>query len=127
MGAGIPGESHTFAPAGSIPAPAIMLKHSILAAKPKSVLVDSPDVESTVYVRAMTARERMEVMKIGDDPNRIVKLASYAICDEEGNRVFGDADIESLLDIPAAALDAIVKKWMEINGIGNADDKQKNS
>ena len=57
------------------------------------------------------------------------KLASMAICDEAGKRMFSDAEAEALGAKSAKALDRIFEAAQRLNGLSNEDveDLAKNS
>lgn len=81
-----------------------------------------------VIVRSMTAEERddWEVKCIGAGESRDIrnfraKLVAYVVVDEDGKRVFTDADIPALGKKNSAAIDRIATKAMKLNGMAQQD------
>ncbi len=101
-------------------------------------VVNVPQWGGDVYVRTMTGEERdafeASLMPAkgtgkGDYKNLRAKLCAIAICDEEGNRLFTDKEVEALGKKSAAALNKIFDTAQRLNGIGKADmeELEKNS
>ncbi len=106
------------------------LKDSILQAKDCPVTaVEVPEWGLTVYVRTMTLGE-MEVLqnfvdaaKGNTDTTAVAEMAAKIICDENGERVFGDDDADGLRGKSHKALTRIANAFTEVNGI---DDETVN-
>ena len=91
----------------------------------------------TVYVRVMDGASRDAFEEAcAADRKRIGKrrgirawLAVYSVCDEKGERVFADADIDAVSRKSAAALDAIFAVAARLNKLFKADieELEKNS
>lgn len=99
-------------------------------------LVKVPEWDGEVYVRTMTGAERDNfeqslVISKGkmNLANIRARLCALAICDENGNRLFTDSEIEQLGQKSAAALDRIFEVTQKLNGIGAKDieELEKNS
>lgn len=115
----------------------MLTKEQILQANdlPKE-LVKVPEWDGEVYVRTMTGAERdafeqsliISKGKI-DLVNVRAKLCALAICDENGNRLFSDLEIEQLGQKSAVALDRIFEVTQRLNKIGTEDieELEKNS
>jgi hypothetical protein len=111
---------------------AILTAEQILAAQDmKKELVKVPEWGGEVYVRAMTGTERDQfeasmIEQVGDDEvfnreNFRAKLASLTICDEKGNRLFKENQIELLGKKNAAALQRVFVVAQALSGIGDKD------
>lgn len=94
-------------------------------------IVNVPEWGGDVYVRGMTGRQRDQfeasiIQTRGNDrslnmDNIRAKLASMTICDEEGKRIFTDADIAELSNKSAVALQRIFTVAQRLSGIGEQD------
>lgn len=92
--------------------------------------VEVPEWGGTVWVRSMTGLER-DVFEAsltqgaGDKKvnlkNIRARLVSLTAVDEEGTRLFSDADIAELGAKSAAALDRVFSVAQSLNGLGNED------
>jgi len=113
----------------------ILNKDSILQAQDiKTELVPVPEWGGDVYVRGMNGAERDKFeasivqMKGKDQTVNMVniraKLASMTICDEQGARLFSDADIVKLATKSAVALQRIFSVAQRLSGIGEQDVKE---
>jgi len=97
-------------------------------------LVAVPEWGGDVYVRGMTgaSRDKFEasiVQTRGKDQtlnmtNIRAKLASMTICDENGQRIFSDADIVELSNKSAVALQRVFVVAQRLSGIGDNDVKE---
>jgi hypothetical protein len=109
-----------------------LTKEQILAAQDLPLqTVQVPEWGGEVTVRAMTGRERGEFddkvskMKDGTWGMRVALLAR-TLCDEQGNPMFTDAEVEQLGAKSAAALARVEAIATEINGY-RRDEVEKNS
>lgn len=85
----------------------------------------------TVYVRELTGRERDQFeneILTGDpnDPdvnteNLRARLLVRTLCDEDGNRLFGDDQMDDLADKSGAVLSRLFEKAQELNGMTAED------
>lgn len=85
----------------------------------------------TVIVQAMTAAEKDDFdasLIVGKGRNQTIstknvraRLAVRCIVNEEGKRVFTDADATQLGELPGADLQAVYDAAQEISGISDAD------
>ncbi len=90
-----------------------------------------PEWGGSVYVRGMTGRERDQfeasiIRQRGRDTeinmkNARAKLVVMCTVDQEGNRLFTDADIALLANKSAKALDRIFAVAQELSGITRED------
>lgn len=99
----------------------------------KTKAVEIPDL-GTVYVKELTGaeRDRIDAAVIGG--NSVVGRAlivSLSACDDQGRRLFTEADTAALGQLPHGWLDQIVEASSELNGFapqdierleGNSDD-----
>jgi len=117
-------------------------KNMILAASDVvKELVDVPEWGGSVYVRSITAAERGQIeaaaarFKEGkgkdDSFARLftLRFAAMAICDENGARLFADADIEKLAQKNAAVISRLAEIAQRLSGFGKKDmeELEKNS
>lgn len=105
----------------------------------KREAVEVPEWGGSVLVRQMTAseRDRFEArLFVGDGATRTInqdnlraKLCALCIVDEQGKRMFEDADIAALGGKSAAALNRVFDVAQRINGMGAeaVDDAKKPS
>lgn len=99
--------------------------------------VKVPEWGGEVQVRTMTGTDRdafeaslisKEVGKEGRLENVRARLVSLAVCDESGNRLFGDEDVAALGAKSAKALDRVFAVAQRLNGIGAEQvDQAKNA
>lgn len=118
---------------------AFLSRAEILSAVDKTIeRVECPEWGGAVYVRTLTGSERdlFEQSMLDDRgrrkgsvPNIRASLAAKTICDQDGNRLFTDKDIDSLGTKSAAALDRVFDVAQRLSGLSKADieDLAKNS
>lgn len=114
-------------------------------------LVDVPEWGGAVYVRALTGSERdafetslieektvrkgrkQETTRSTNLRNMRAKLCALTICDEDGKRLFSNADVKELGAKSAAALDRVFEVAQRLSGlsdddvdelVGNSEDDQ---
>ncbi len=97
-------------------------------------LVEVPEWGGSVFVRGMTGAERDKfessiIEQRGKDQrvnmaNVRAKLAFMTICDENGNRLFDEKDVQSLSQKSAAALQRVFIVAQRLSGIGEEDIKE---
>jgi hypothetical protein len=112
----------------------MLTRTQILAIVPtlKREEVDVPEWSGSVYVREMTGleRDRFEVVLIeGKRANFRALIAAFTVCDEDGQRIFTEADAKALAGQPASAMDRISTVALRLNAITASDveDAAKNS
>jgi hypothetical protein len=98
--------------------------------------VEIPEWDGTVFVREFTAEERdqMELAftratKSGTAAaNLRGNVAVTCLCDENGERIFTDADAAKLKQHSAAILDRIFDACLELSGMGknSVEEAEKN-
>ena len=98
-----------------------------------------PEWDGSIYIKTMTAEERdkfEEAIFIKDSGKRKTdlsglraKMCAFVICDEEGNRLFSEAEVEALSKKSAAALTRIFEKSQELSATreGDLEEMIKNS
>lgn len=107
-------------------------KASILTAQDRTFEdVHVPEWGGTVRVQALNGKERDALeasMIVGKGKNASVnlqnlraKLVARAIVDENGNRIFDDADVAALSEKSAAALNRVYEAAQRLSGITNDD------
>jgi hypothetical protein len=92
-------------------------------------LVSCPEWGGEVYVRALTGaeRDRFESSLIEQRgknqklnmTNIRAKLAAMAICDDQGKRLFTDADVTALAAKSAAALNRVFDVARKLSGLAD--------
>lgn len=84
-----------------------------------------------VHVRSLTGTERdaYEMAVYKNDANVRATLCRFGICNQEGERIFGAADVAPLGKKSAAALDRCYDKIRELSGMNRAAQEaiEKNS
>lgn len=94
--------------------------------------VDVPEWGGSVYVKSLTGAERdaFEASMISIDgsgkrkmtlANTRAKLVAKTLCNEEGKRLFSDADIEHLTKKSAAALQRVFEVAQRLSGLTSKD------
>jgi hypothetical protein len=96
--------------------------------------VQVPEWGGSVYVKGMTGTERdafeMSIVRTKGKSTEInmnnirAKLAASAICNEQGARLFTDADVKALGGKSAAALQRVFEVAQRLSGIGDEDVKE---
>jgi hypothetical protein len=96
-------------------------KAAILAAQDKKMIdVEVPEWNGSVKIRVMTGTERDRFESEFVSGNKSVdmvraKLVAKCLCDDEGNRLFAEADIPQLGEKSAAVLDKLFTICMKHN------------
>lgn len=114
--------------------PTVLNRNAILSADDiQKELVEVPEwgKDVAVYVRGLTASERDAFessmveqrgkKQIVNMANTRAKLASYAICDDQGNRIFTDLDVPKLSKKSAASLQRIFIVAQRLSGMSDGD------
>ncbi|MCK9569999.1 phage tail assembly chaperone [Candidatus Pacearchaeota archaeon] len=107
--------------------PMFLTREDILGADDAMVIpVDFPEWKGKAFLRVMSGYERdeLEAQQIGDRKNLVNFRARFAVkvlSDENGNRIFSDADAEALGKKCAPALDRILTIGLELNGFTASD------
>ena len=93
--------------------------------------VDVPEWGGSVTIREMTGRDRdafeqSTYQKNGSDyqvnlKNMRARLAAISIVDDDGVRMFSDAEVEKLAEKSAKALDRIFAACQDLNGLSGDD------
>jgi len=97
--------------------------------------VDVPEWGGSVMVRGMTGRERdafeVSLMTPGrggkrelNPANLRAKLVARCVVDDDGNRLFTDADIAELGDHSAAAIDRVYAVAARLSGMSGEDQEE---
>ena len=97
--------------------------------------VDVPEWGGSVLVRGMTGRERdaFEVSMLTpgrggrrqvDPANVRAKLVARCCVDDDGNRLFTDADVAELGGKSAAAVDRVYEVAARLSGMGAGDQEE---
>ena len=109
-----------------------ILKHEDLPRE----LIEVPEWGGSVYIRCLTAAERdaweasvVNLEAKGKQPktdlrNLRAKLVVRCACDEEGKRIFEDADIDALGGKSAAALDRLYSVAARLSKITKSDEEE---
>lgn len=94
----------------------------------KRELVSVPEWGGDVFVRSLNGAERdkfeASVLEQRGKSQKMnlenirAKMASMTICDEHGNRLFSDGDIQALAKKNAAALDRVFSVARRLSGLG---------
>lgn len=118
----------------------ILSKEAILAANDlEKELVEVPEWGGAVYVRALTGTERdafeaslvnervvrrgrkSETTRETNLRNLRARLCALTMCDEEGNRLFGDSEVHELGKKSASALNRVFEVAQRLSGLSEGD------
>ncbi len=117
----------------------MLTKEQILSIDDKRVApVEVPEWGDTVYVRTMTGCERDRVEELidkakargGMSPKNLRgTLCSLCMCDENGVRLFNDAEATALGNRSCVALDRVFTAALKVNGMSQSaqDELAENS
>lgn len=92
--------------------------------------VEIPEWGGTVFVRQMTALERLDFARENqDDDEAGARLVARLVIDEGGQPIFTPEDAPSLMTKNANVITRIVSAILEFNALGRnaVEDAQKNS
>lgn len=111
------------------------LRDRILNAKDRRVeAVFVPEWNVTVYLTEMTVGERSKMWEYVDtikssDPMLAPVMLMFTMCDENGERIFGNDDYQRVLNRCSNVVDRLGKRASDINNtVASAvDDAKKNS
>ena len=97
----------------------------------KTIEVEVPEWDCTVNIKTITAteRDRFEQQVYGKSTSNVrAKFLVLCIVDDDGNRVFNDADAATLGMKSGVALDRLFTKAAALNCLGDAavEDAAKN-
>ncbi len=114
-----------------------MLKSDFFAAYRKAAKVLPVDLPGgrRVHVRELSAKDKSQleydfyVKKDGALLSIRERLVVLCACDEHGERMFDDADVKAVAELPASVLDPIVEAARKLNGfdLASPEDARKNS
>lgn len=106
----------------------------LLSIKPAVTSVEVPG--GTVHVRQFSAGDRAKLLTIGKDIEEtgnhtafLVHTVILAVCDQDGRRLYQEADYDRLAEhVPAPVLDAIAEAALRVNGMTKdaVEDAKKN-
>lgn len=107
-----------------------LTKAGLLAMIATTPILKEIDGIGEVYLKKLTVAEQGELAKKSEKNDNIttsLNMVAYSLCDENGNRLFGDNDIKELGNLTAEQMTAIVGVISEINGFDTKlDDIKKN-
>jgi hypothetical protein len=104
--------------------------------KGKVERVEVPEWADVIHLREISASERdnyegnsIEAKGMAKWSNMRAKLLCLCICDEAGNRLFGDADITLVGQLPAGLADRLWHRCLSLCGLSkdDVDALEKNS
>lgn len=71
----------------------------------------------TVYIKKLSIDEQGSLAKdAGDNVKASLRLVAYSVCDEDGKRLFGDADLKALGKMHSDTLTELVEIINQVNG-----------
>src|SRR4051794_22108084 len=89
----------------------------------KREAVEVPEWGGTVYVRTLSGKERRQFFThLGTDSLTSAHMVAWCACDENGNRLFTDDDVEALLAKHRKALDRIANAALTFNELLSTDE-----
>jgi len=83
--------------------------------------VDVPEWGGAVVVQALTSRQRALFERRKSDEFDQVALVTRCVVDQNGNRTFGDQDIETLACKSAAAVDRLYQVAARLCGLSEGE------
>lgn len=92
----------------------------IFAAKPEIYKYTVESLKGDIYVRLLTPVDRRAMAKfVGKDldSKSIAANIIYGVCDEDGNRIFTEADYERIDKLPETKIAAMFRAVLEANKI----------
>lgn len=105
------------------------LKNDLLKALSNLGTPTAYDIDGigTVYIKKLTVEEQGKLMHDkGDDVKSSLRLVTFSVCDEEGERVFAENDIKDLGKMHADTLTKLIEAIREVNGFyAKVDDLKK--
>lgn len=82
-----------------------------------------PQWKREITVREMTAAERQQFLEIAKDQGEKHRAEAWLVAllcvDDAGEKIFTALDVEALMKKNAKSLDALSKKILELNAIGD--------
>jgi hypothetical protein len=95
------------------------LKEQILKAVDSPVeALEIPEWGVTVYLKSMSVGERLKFRELlKADESDEAELLVLALSDEQGKPLFTKADIPELRKKNSKVTDAVLHRWLEINGL----------
>jgi len=101
---------------------AFLNRADILKTRPrKTKTVSVPAWCGEVIIQELTARERDHFDQLAESKLETGEfrslLVSFAVVDEQGNRVFQEQDIEPLADLDATSVDLLFTEIRELSGM----------
>lgn len=95
------------------------------ASRPESVHIDG--IDEPLFIRRISVGEQAKLAKLKDDPTAAsIALVLYGVCDELGERVFGDDDASQIEDLDSKTIGHIVEAISRVNFGKDVDDFEKN-
>lgn len=97
--------------------------------------IEIPELGGKVFLRVISSRERDQLeseisagSKSGNLSNIRAKLVVRSLCDDTGKRLFTDADVELVGDMPAPMIGMLFEACARHNGMtgGAVEDARKN-
>lgn len=95
--------------------------------KPQKITV--PEFDGDLYIRQITVGEQEEIIKHleKNKGNNMAISFIYAVCDENGNRLFGIDDLEDINQINFKVMLSITKEINKLNGLDiDSETHEKN-
>lgn len=101
----------------------MLTREQLLAAKAKPIgTISVPELGGDVGVRALTAAEFMAFRNRETEPDKGVEataeLVAKLLSNEDGSRMFADADAPLLYEFGYVFLERIVREGFALNGVG---------
>ena len=90
-----------------------------LATAPIVHAVDIPELGGQVWIRPLTVAQVMELSRAGatTDAEALPRMIVWMVCDEAGARLFTDADLPALGDLPVSLAGRIMQAIQKIGAM----------
>lgn len=94
-----------------------------------------PNTPGHVYVRMLSADEADDVQRLASlavagtltETEANVRWCILGVCDENGQRLFTDVDIDALRGEPLVAIGRCAREVMEVNGVTEEGEKKRSN
>jgi len=103
-----------------------LTRDQILQAKnPKPIKVEVPEWGGDVYIRSMSSKQRddyeADAAKGIDRKNFRARMVAMTACDEEGNLLFTEEDIEALAEKDCKPMSRLLSIALDLNSFNEED------
>jgi hypothetical protein len=112
----------------------MLTKDQILQARPKLKEVDVPEWGGTVFIRPITLQEQAKLADLGTKYDKALvvermkhctlRLLQWAVCDDAGNSLFEETDLQALMGKSASAFLRLQDEILAFSGLTEESRKE---